>query len=186
MQLKNLALAASVAATAAAAPAADAAPQYFGVIAIHSTSAVHNAGFKAAQNGLFAGGNREQGASCARPEEQFATFYIQDGELNLYDKSATPQTIFVDASGMGQGIIGYTTGAQPTPKNASRKGWAVKDSHLQFNGKDLIACPGLEGSFGIYADAGVSNPAGNSNCISIAARVEGTTNPNGCLYTQQQ
>lgn len=85
----------------------------------------------------------------------------------------------------GQGKIGYTTGAQPAPKNAERMGWATKDGHLQFAGNDLIACPNsIDGAWSIWADAGVANPAGNSDCVGIAARVESTSNPNGCLYTQ--
>ncbi|KAF7592525.1 hypothetical protein BBP40_012748 [Aspergillus hancockii] len=181
MQIKNIALAASVAATAAAAPAAET-PTYFGVIAIHSGSGVQNSAFNAAKGSIFAG-LKDQGASCARPNEQSATFVINDGVLSLYDKSATPQDIYVDRSGMGQGKIGYTTGAQPAPKNAERKGWAIQDGHLQFDGSSLIACPSIEGSYSIWASAGIANPGGNENCIGIAAHVVETKDPNGCSYT---
>lgn len=93
--------ASAVAATAAAMPAAESSgPNTFGVIAIHSGSGVHNSGFNAAKGSLFAG-LPNQGASCARPDEQSATFYIKDGALFLYDASATPQEIYVDRSGMG-------------------------------------------------------------------------------------
>jgi len=86
---------------------------------------------------------------------------------------------------IGQGVIGYTTGAQPAPKNGERKGWAVKNEHLQFDGKDLIACPNsIDGAWSIWASAGVANPGGNKNCVGIAARVEYTKNPNGCVYTE--
>lgn len=86
---------------------------------------------------------------------------------------------------IGQGKIGYTTGAQPAPKNAERKGWTQKDGHLQFGGNDLIACPNsIDGAWSIWASAGVSNPAGNTDCVGIAARVEETAKPNGCSYTQ--
>ncbi|OGE49553.1 hypothetical protein PENARI_c021G03662 [Penicillium arizonense] len=182
MQLKNVVLAASVSAAVSAAPSAES-NKTFGVIAIHSGSGVQNAAFDASQSSIFAG-LANPGASCARPKEQDATFYIKDGALYLYDKSATPQEIYVDASGMGQGKIGYTTGAQPAPKNSQRKGWAVKDGHLQFSGKDLIACPNsIDGAWSIWASAGIDNPAGNENCVSIAARVMETSNPNGCKYT---
>jgi hypothetical protein len=91
-----------------------------------------------------------------------------------------------DRNSTGQGKIGYTTGAQPAPKNSERKGWAINDqNHLQFGGKDLIACPNsIDGAWSIWADAGVANPAGNKDCVGIAARVEDVANPNGCLYTQ--
>ncbi|KAL5356159.1 hypothetical protein BJX96DRAFT_142386 [Aspergillus floccosus] len=186
MQFKNFLLATSAVASAAALPAAEStSSEYFGVVAIHSTSAVQYAPFNAALSSIFAG-LPNQNASCARPKEQTATFYIQDGALYLYDKSATPQEIYVDRSGMGQGKIGYTTGAQPTPRNAERKGWAIDaNNHLQFDGSDLIACPNsIDGAWSIWANAGVSNPGWNKDCVSIAARVEKTSNPNGCLYTQ--
>lgn len=86
----------------------------------------------------------------------------------------------------GQGKIGYTTGAQPPPRNSERQGWAIdSQNHLQFQGKDLIACPNsIDGAWSIWADAGVANPAGNTDCVGIAARVEDVTNPNSCVYTQ--
>lgn len=98
MQLKNLAIAASVSAVVSAAPSNQSAT--FGVVAIHSGSDVQNSAFNAAKSSIFAG-LPNQGASCARPKEQEATFYILDGALYLYDESATPQEIFVDRSGMG-------------------------------------------------------------------------------------
>ncbi|KAJ5087112.1 hypothetical protein NUU61_008419 [Penicillium alfredii] len=182
MQLKNIILTPLVAATASGFPAAQS--NTFGLVAIHSGSGVQNSGFNAAKSSIFTG-LPSQNASCARPKEQDATFYINDGALYLYDQSATPQEIFVDRSGMGQGKIGYTTGAQPTPKNSERKGWAIKEDHIQFAGNDLIACPNsIDGAWSIWASAGVANPAGNKDCVGIAARVEKTSNPNGCLYTQ--
>lgn len=99
MQLKNIVFAASLAATAAAAPTAES--KTFNVISIHSGSAVQYAGFNAAKSSILAG-LPSQNASCARPEEQTATFYINHGALYLYDQSATPQEIFVDRSGMGK------------------------------------------------------------------------------------
>ncbi|PWY93862.1 hypothetical protein BO94DRAFT_612408 [Aspergillus sclerotioniger CBS 115572] len=181
MQLKHLLF---TAATAAALPATDASSsETFGVIAISSGSGVQNSAFNAAKSSIFAG-LKSQNASCDRPQEQFATFYINQGSLYLYDASATPQEIFVDASGMGQGVIQYTTGAQPA--SGARGGWAIdSNNHLQYNGKDLIACPNsIDGAWSIWADADVENPGGNKDCVGIAARIEKTTNPNGCVYTQ--
>ncbi|KAE8137843.1 hypothetical protein BDV38DRAFT_246276 [Aspergillus pseudotamarii] len=172
MQFKNLALAASIAATAAAAPAADA-PKYFGVIAIKSGSAVQNSAFSAAQGSLIAG-LQNKGSSC--PE---TSFYINDGVLNIYDNTARPQEVYVDRSGMGQGKIGYTVGAQPTPKNAERKGWSIQDGHLLFDGSSPIACPGADG-YSIWASSGVANPGGNKDCVGIAAHVVETKEPQPC------
>lgn len=102
MQFKNIILAASAAATAAALPATESSTSNptFGIVSIRSGSAVQYAPFNAALSSIFAG-LPNQNASCARPEEQTATFYIQDGGLFLYDQSATPQQIYVDRSGMG-------------------------------------------------------------------------------------
>ncbi|KAJ5769653.1 hypothetical protein N7520_004212 [Penicillium odoratum] len=181
MQIKNVVFAASLAATATALPSTQSGT--FGVVAIHSGSLVQYSAFNAAKSSIFAG-LPSQNASCANAGEKDATFYLNDGALYLYDQSATPQEIYVDRSGMGQGKIGYTTGAQPAPKNSERRGWATKNGHLQFAGNDLIACPNsIDGAWSIWVSAGVANPAGNSDCVGIAARVESTSSK-GCVYTQ--
>lgn len=109
MHLKNLFLAASAATAVSALPTAaetqaQSGEKPFGVIAIHSGSGVQNSGFNAAKSSLFAG-LTSQNASCARPQEQTATFYIKDGALYLYDQSATPQEFYVDRSGMGMSSL---------------------------------------------------------------------------------
>jgi hypothetical protein len=101
MQIKSFVLAASAAATASAAACQAPTNKYFGIVAIHSGSAVQYQPFSAAKSSIFAGLN-SQNASCDRPDEKSATFYIQDGSLYLYAASATPQEIFVDRSGMGK------------------------------------------------------------------------------------
>lgn len=98
MQLKNLAIGSSISAIASAVPSTGS--KTFSLVAIHSGSSVQYAAFNAAQSSIFAG-LPNQGASCARPKEQQATFYIKDGALYLYNQSATPQEIYVDRSGMG-------------------------------------------------------------------------------------
>ncbi|KAJ5454866.1 uncharacterized protein N7458_005822 [Penicillium daleae] len=155
----------------------------FNLIAIHSGSGVQYASFNAAKSSIFAG-PASQHASCARPEEQLATFYHNDEALYLYDQSATPQELYVDRSEMDW-IYQYTTGAQPAPKNADRDGWKIKDGHLQFAGNVLIACPNsIDNSWSIWVSAGVSNLGGNTDCVGIAVRVVETSNSSGCLYTE--
>lgn len=112
MQIKSFVLAASAAATASAAACSAPTNKYFGVVAIHSGSAVQYQPFSAAKSSIFAGLN-SQNASCDRPDEKSATFYIQDGALYLYAASATPQEVFVDRSGMGK--------SHPTPSNMEKK-----------------------------------------------------------------
>ncbi|RHZ62638.1 hypothetical protein CDV55_107080 [Aspergillus turcosus] len=184
MQLKNFILAASAAATASAAACPAPSSKYFSVVAIHSGSDVQYKPFNAAVGSILAG-LKSQNATCDSPDQQYATFYLQDGSLNLYSTSTT-QEIYVDASGMGEGVIQYTTGGQGIPAGVSLNGWAINDENLlQWNNKSLIACPNsIDGAWSIWADAGVANPGGNTDCVSIAARVEEVFNPNSCVYTQ--
>ncbi|KAI1952634.1 hypothetical protein LOZ57_000713 [Ophidiomyces ophidiicola] len=158
--------------------------KYFGLIAIHSGNAVHNAALSASLSSIFAN-LPNQNAQCNRPNERFATFYIKDGALFLYTpESAEKQQMFVDRSGMGMGKIGYITGSSGHPRYAELTGWSINsENHLQFAGNDLVACPNsIQNSWSIWA-AGFQNPGHNQNCIGIAARVEYSTDPNACVYS---
>ncbi|KAI5293818.1 hypothetical protein KEM52_005170 [Ascosphaera acerosa] len=157
----------------------------FNVMSIHSGSGVHYAGWAATLNRLVAG-TQHQNASCDRGEDNnSATFYINDGSLYLFARSATPQEAWVDRSGMGQGIMGYTTGAQPPPRNAERKGWSIDENdHLLFGGNSFMACPGTDG-WNLWADTGNPKPGYQDDCVGIAARVLPNDNPVSCLYSQQ-
>ncbi|KAL4922116.1 hypothetical protein BDW62DRAFT_172960 [Aspergillus aurantiobrunneus] len=179
MKFTSASVAASLALTATAQPTT---PETFGLIAIHSGSGVQNSGFNAALGSLFAG-LPSQNATCDGPDDGFATFYIQDQSLFLHGPNQ--QQIYVDRSGMGQGKVGYTSGDLSPPRNGELTGWAInKDNHLQFDGKDLLACPGsIGGAYSIWAPAGIDNPAGNKNCVGVAARVEKTQNPQSCTYS---
>ncbi|KAL5318847.1 hypothetical protein ACEPPN_013914 [Leptodophora sp. 'Broadleaf-Isolate-01'] len=161
-------------------------PSYFSLLAIRSGSAIQYATFSAAKSSLFAN-LPAQNASCDAEGVNTATFTLNNGTLNLYAASATPQTFYVDRSGMGQGKLGYTTGAQPAPRNAERTGWEIRDGYLYFNEAGLIACPNsIDGAWSVWVSAGIENPAGNSNCTAFAPKVveivEGSQV--GCLYTQ--
>ncbi|EAS34641.1 cell wall protein PhiA [Coccidioides immitis RS] len=187
MLFSNLVLAALGAAAASAHPTntCPGPKREFGVIAIHSGEPVHLSGFNAAQSSIFAG-LPNQNAQCERPDERFATFYLENGALYLYTpSSAEPQQMFVDRSGMGQGKIGYLTGdtSNPPPR-FELTGWSINGhNHLQFAGKDLVACPGsIDNSYSIWA-SGFATPGHNENCIGIAARVQYTDSPNACVYT---
>ncbi|KAL4745805.1 hypothetical protein BDW72DRAFT_46159 [Aspergillus terricola var. indicus] len=175
---------AALASLAAAATAAPATPETFGLVAIHSGDAVQYSGFNAALGSIFAG-LPKQNATCEGADSGFATFYIKDGALYLYGSEET-QEIYVDRSGMGQGLIGYTTGDNASgPRNGERTGWSIDDNnHLVFDGNSLIACPNsIDGAYSIWASAGVANPGGNKNCVGIAARVEKTDSPVACTYS---
>ncbi|ORY10261.1 hypothetical protein BCR34DRAFT_602240 [Clohesyomyces aquaticus] len=186
MQFTTALLAASVAVAVSAAPTA-LENNYFGVIAIRSGSPIQNAAFQASLNRLIVGA-KSQNATCdSFPASNSATFYIKDGELNLFSTDAPYQKVFVDRSGMGQGIIGYVTGAQPLVRNGETKGWAVKDNALTFDGAGIQACPGgIDGSYGLWL-AGVSRPGGSTeDCLGINTLVVNTETPDSCTYSQYQ
>ncbi|TGJ82079.1 hypothetical protein E0Z10_g6693 [Xylaria hypoxylon] len=168
-----------------------AAGEPFGILALRSASPIHFAQVGAALSSVFLN-LPAQNATCddgTKPTTaDYATFTLsEDGELYLYAASATPQQLFVDRSGMGQGKLGYTTGAQPIPRNGERTAFSLDESDdLSFNGAGFLACPdSIDGSWSVWVDAGVSNPAGNSNCLGFSARaVKIADAPNSCSYTQ--
>jgi len=181
MLFQSILLASTAAMTASALPAASS--QTFGFITIHSGSPVQNSGVQAARASLLVNA-KSQNASCDA-ETNFATFYIQDEELHLYAASATPQTIFVDRSGMGMGKIGYVTGAEPLGRNWETKGWTADETDgLQFQGTGLQACPGaIDGGWSLWL-AGVAEPGYIKNCTGVKLHQVLTTEPIGCLYTE--
>ncbi|CAL3963520.1 unnamed protein product [Diplocarpon coronariae] len=167
------------------APSSYTPPQYFALRAFRTGTDVHNDAFAAAHSGLFAG-LASQGASCDRDIPQnSATFTIIDGILYLYAQSATPQAFYVDRSATGEGMIGYTTGAQPEPAGSERVGWEIVDGYLSFGQEGLLACPSpAGGDWSIWAMVNLANPGGLTGCLNIAVVVEEVTEPVGCLYTE--
>ncbi|KAI0909602.1 hypothetical protein F4824DRAFT_457789 [Ustulina deusta] len=178
------------AATTTPSSTAIAAGKPFGLLALRSASPIHFAQFDAALSSIFLS-LPSQNATCddgTQPTTaDSATFSLsEDGGLYLYAASATPQQLFVDRSGMGQGKLGYTTGAQPAPLNGERAAFAIDESgDLTFNGAGFIACPNsIDGAWSVWVSAGVSNPGGNSDCLGLSARtVEVADAPNSCIYT---
>lgn len=184
MQFTATLLASIFAASATALPQSTPIPAdgKFGIITIRSGSAIQNSGVQAARNSLFVG-LPKQNASCDA-ETNYATFYLLDEELRLYAASATPQTIFVDRSGMGQGKIGYVTGAQGLGRNWETKGWALNNNQLEFDGTGIQACPGsIDGAWSLWLQ-GSATPGYNQNCTGVIAAAIEAKEPIGCLYTQ--
>ncbi|KAH7063116.1 hypothetical protein B0J12DRAFT_694050 [Macrophomina phaseolina] len=170
-----------LAAAGAAAAAPTATPNtFFGGIAIHSGSAIHNSGISADSGKLWI--SHAQNASCdAGNKQDFATFSIgEDGSAYLYTNGAPYQQLWVDRSGMGRGNIGYTTGAQPAPKNAERTGFAVNaDGHLTFGGSDgFYACGSAEAGYAIWQQKF------DDTCLPFAFRAQYTETPVGCWYSE--
>lgn len=85
----------------------------------------------------------------------------------------------------GQGNLGYTTGAQPPPRNGERTGWVLDEvGDLTLNGAGFIACPNsIDGAWSLWVSAGVNQPGGNEGCLSISARATEVKNPDSCVYT---
>ncbi|KZL82972.1 cell wall protein [Colletotrichum incanum] len=167
--------------TAPAAP-----PAYFQLMALRSASPVHFSRFQAAKSSVFLQ-LPSQNATCDdREADDAATFYLSDdGGLYLYAASATPQQLYADRSGMGQGKFGYTTGAQPAPRNGERTGFTIDQyGDLTLEGAGFLACPNsIEGSWAIWVSAGIANPAGNTDCLGVSVRAVEVTKPNSCTYT---
>jgi hypothetical protein len=87
---------------------------------------------------------------------------------------------------IGQGIVGYTTGAEPKPRNGETKGWALgAGNELQFDGAGIQACPGaIDGGWRIWL-AGLTNPGFSENCTGIVGAALKTEDPISCTYTQE-
>lgn len=97
----------------------------------------------------------------------------------------TRQALIMFSRRIGQGKFGYTTGMEPPPRNAEETGWVLDEANdLSLNGTGLIACPNsIDGAWSVWVDAGVDQPAGNSDCVGFSARAVQIDEPNSCLYT---
>ncbi|KAK6074955.1 Cell wall protein phiA [Seiridium cupressi] len=177
--------AASATSSASASSTAIPADAKFGLMALRSASPVHFAQFDAALGSVFLN-LPAQNASCDAGAADSATFYLSDGGLYLYAASATPQQLYADRSGMGQGKFGYTTGAESGPRNGERTTFALDQyGDLTLNGAGFLACPNsIDGAWSVWVDAGVAEPAGNSDCLGISVRAVEIAEPNGCVYTE--
>lgn len=187
-------LAAAFAASAAAAPSLRTRQtnstigdnQPFGLVAIRSGSPIQYTSFSASQNNLFVD-LPAQNATCTSDGVDFATFYLSGGALYLLTPDDITQELYTDLSGMGQGVLQYATtpgGSQPG-RNSQTVGWQIDETgDLNFDGSSLLACPGFtDGAWSVWVSAGIDSPAGNTGCLSIAARAIASDAPDACTYT---
>lgn len=159
----------------------------FNLVSIRSGSDLQYAAFSASNGGLALNA-KEQGATCANGESQeYATFVLNQGELSLYTPANVTQTLYTDRSGMGQGVLQYSTqpGGYLPGRNSETKGWVVDQyGDLTFDGASLIACPSrLGGGYSVWVSAGTATPGYNQNCTGIAARTSVSTEPKACTYS---
>ncbi|KAH7401351.1 hypothetical protein BKA66DRAFT_405744 [Pyrenochaeta sp. MPI-SDFR-AT-0127] len=158
----------------------------FRVMTIRSGSDIQYGSVQAANNGLLVN-TPKQNASCSE-DVNYASFRLSSGALFL-NTDNPPQQIFVDRSGMGQGVIQYTTGVQSPSRNSERVTFAIdENSNLVFNGGNgpnlgFVACPGaLSGGYSVWL-SGAENPGGNQGCVGFVARALKESNPVTCSYT---
>ncbi|PTB37616.1 uncharacterized protein TrAFT101_005506 [Trichoderma asperellum] len=161
------------------------APAAFDVMALRSASPIHFAQVNAASRGLFLN-LPQSNATCEGKSSGYATFYIENEELVLYSTEGEKQKVFVDRSGMGQGVIQYITGDQGIPRYAELKGWAIDaNQNLVFKGEGFVACPdSIDGAWSIWLGEGLDQPGGNTGCLGFTARTLENKKPVGCEYTQ--
>jgi hypothetical protein len=160
----------------------------FRIMTLRSGSDIQYASVQALNTG-FRINAPSQNASCGA-DVNYATFYLtESGDLYL-NTDNPPQQAFVDRSGMGQGVIQYTTGVQGIGRNQERGPFKVDDeSNLVFvsaNGETtgFQACPNaLGGGYSVWL-AGVTDPAGNKDCVGFTARALKETDPKVCMYSQ--
>lgn len=161
----------------------------FGLVALRSASPVHFAPFQALNTGIglnFA----DEGADC-EIETNTAQFYLANGQLYLYTPEDLWQQVWVDRSGMGQGIIQYSTypGGFQATRYAETDKWAVDSAgDLNFDGSSLIACPiggeaNTTASYSVWLSTSNASPGGNSNCLGISSRAILAEEPNRCTYS---
>jgi hypothetical protein len=185
-------LLATTAALATAAPTPDntkpAPLDRFRIMTLRSGSDIQYASVQALDNG-FRINAPSQNSSCGA-DVNYATFYFtESGDLYL-NTDGPPQQAFVDRSGMGQGVMQYTTGVQGIGRNQERGPFKVDDeSNLVFvsaNGDTtgFQACPNaLGGGYSVWL-AGVAEPAGLKGCVGFTARALKEVDAKECMYSQ--
>ncbi|KAK7702570.1 hypothetical protein SLS64_009533 [Diaporthe eres] len=158
----------------------------FNLVSIRSGSNLQYASFSAVQGGLALNAP-EQGADCLKGEQNYATFSLSQGELLLYTPGTVEQKLYTDRSGMGQGVLQYSTqpGGYLPGRNSETKGWVLDQyNDLTFDGASLVACPSsVAGAYSVWVSTGTATPGYNQNCTGIAARATVATEPNACTYT---
>ncbi|KAI5927712.1 cell wall protein PhiA [Camillea tinctor] len=141
-----------------------------------------------ANHGGFALNDLDSSATCvnAARSSSAATFTLDDqGNMYLYATQPPVQHTWVDRSGMGQGIFGWSSAGLAGPRNGERTAWQIDDNNvLTFNGAGFIACPNsVDASWKVWVSAGNSQPGGSSGCVPITATAIAAAEPNDCSYS---
>jgi hypothetical protein len=193
MQIKALLLTPLVAAGVVSAAPKASTPKntYFNALVLRSATPIHFSSIQASKES-FALKLKDQGASCDdQKKHNEVTFNLVGDELWLHSIGNPGQQAYVDFSGMGQGKFGYTTGAQPMPRNGQRNGWKIdKDGFLTNGGSNFVACPNSKNlekaSWSVWVYNSIDNPGGNKNCIPFTVKASEVKKPVGCMYSAIQ
>lgn len=168
----------------------------FRLMSIRSGSSIQYGAVQARNGGFVING--PQNSTCAIGNTDtpvsginYASFSLSqdDGSLYLYTDNP-PHQAFVDRSGMGQGIIRYTTGVQSIGKSQERGPFKIDDEgNLVFAGSQngstgFQACPNaLGGGYSVWL-AGATNPGGNSDCVGFEMKALKEVQPLKCSYSE--
>ncbi|KAH7394195.1 hypothetical protein DE146DRAFT_661025 [Phaeosphaeria sp. MPI-PUGE-AT-0046c] len=162
----------------------------FRLISIRSGSELQYGNVQAKDSSFYINAP-SQNSSCSNPDTNYASFTLSDaGDLYLYTDFPPTQAV-VDRSGMGQGVIQYTTGVAPQiGRNSERGPFVIDDAgNLVFGGgadgasTGFQACPGAVGGGWSLWLTGVEKPAGNEGCLGINLKAVKEEEAVKCLYT---
>ncbi|KAF2164463.1 hypothetical protein M409DRAFT_25340 [Zasmidium cellare ATCC 36951] len=150
---------------------------------------ITNIDLRAQAGRLYIGG--PQTPHCENAARQdFATFVrYSDKTLYLFKYGPPPQQVWVDASGMGQGITGYANvdGNSTAPRNASWGAWEVDEGtgEVSFEGVGAKACPtGEEGRWSLWFSES-EMPGWQSGCVDVGLRAYAAPARVACEYTTE-
>ncbi|KAK4499687.1 hypothetical protein PRZ48_010205 [Zasmidium cellare] len=133
-----------------------------------------NTDLRAQAGRLYIGG--PQTPTCEdNARQDFATFVqYSDKTLYLFKYGNPPQQIWVDASGMGQGITGFSNvdGNSTAPRNASFAEFEIDEEtgDLTFEGTGAKACPTTEeGRWSVWFTTS-ETPGWQEGCVDVTLR----------------
>ncbi|CAA9965140.1 hypothetical protein P3342_011039 [Pyrenophora teres f. teres] len=156
--------------------------EVFHLMSLRTGTPVQFGQIQAADSSLYINA-KELNFACGNTAPNYAQFELSNGTLSLHTDNP-PQVLYVDRSGMGQGVLKYTTGAEPLPRNAEREGWTLNEQNqLTFGTNGLQACSGaVNGGYKVWL-SGTKNPAGNTDCTPFSAQALKVEEPLTCMYS---
>jgi hypothetical protein len=159
----------------------------FQLMAIRSGSDFQYSPIQAVDGGLRIN-YPKQNSSCTEPDVNYASFTLTQETGDLYLYSDYPgHHAYVDRSGMGQGLLRFSTGVQPISPKQERGPFKVDDdSNLVFAAANGVvgfqACPNAPGGGYSVWLTGATNPGGNEGCLGFTAKALKEEKPVKCLY----